>query len=319
MGRGERPGLHHEPPASITSDQEAAILAKLEAGQSCKVHELAKELGVTSKEVLAALEEHCGVVAKSSSKKLDGGQANTLRAVFSSGASAPAAEAPAAEASADEPAPKKKRKRSSRKKKDDKAPAEGGRGRAQRRAPKAPPAPPEDPAEVERAAREWVRTALPAMGVECRPKISYAGRRLEVDLCGPKADVLLGKPNAGTTGELIDALQLLLGKAVFGDRSRDRQVVVDVNGFRASRVERAFAAAGKRLARFMKDSGTQVAIPTMNNFDRYAFHKSAGRVKGVHAESQGYGAFRALIVAPARPPKQEQPPQGDEATADAEA
>src|SRR5690349_22693668 len=68
-----------------------------------RVHELAKELGVESKTVLAKLQE-LGEYVKSASSTVEAPVARRLRAVFETGGAAPAASAaPAAPAAA--PAP----------------------------------------------------------------------------------------------------------------------------------------------------------------------------------------------------------------------
>ncbi|MEB3049578.1 translation initiation factor IF-2 N-terminal domain-containing protein, partial [Mycolicibacter sp. MYC123] len=67
-----------------------------------RVHELAKELGVTSKEVLARLSEQ-GEFVKSASSTVEAPVARRLRESFGGSKPAPKSEAPAAKA----PAPEK--------------------------------------------------------------------------------------------------------------------------------------------------------------------------------------------------------------------
>ncbi|MGV0750327.1 translation initiation factor IF-2 N-terminal domain-containing protein, partial [Mycolicibacter minnesotensis] len=64
-----------------------------------RVHELAKELGVTSKEVLARLSEQ-GEFVKSASSTVEAPVARRLRESFGGGKPAPKAEAPAVPAPA---------------------------------------------------------------------------------------------------------------------------------------------------------------------------------------------------------------------------
>ncbi|MBX9921979.1 MAG: translation initiation factor IF-2 N-terminal domain-containing protein, partial [Mycolicibacterium frederiksbergense] len=87
-----------------------------------RVHELAKELGVTSKEVLARLSDQ-GEFVKSASSTVEAPVARRLRESFGGGKSAPA-DAPAAKA------PSKP------------ASAGGGPKPGPKPAPQAPPAPP---------------------------------------------------------------------------------------------------------------------------------------------------------------------------------
>jgi spoIIIJ-associated protein len=96
---------------------------------------------------------------------------------------------------------------------------------------------------------------------------------------------------------MLDALQLLTSKAVFGDHSRDFVVRIDADRFRAGRTH-TLAAAGKRLADFVRAKGMHVSLPVMNAFDRYAVHQAVGKTRGLYSESQGEGIFRALTVGP---------------------
>ncbi|WP_131701181.1 translation initiation factor IF-2 N-terminal domain-containing protein, partial [Mycolicibacter arupensis] len=69
-----------------------------------RVHELAKELGVTSKEVLARLSEQ-GEFVKSASSTVEAPVARRLRESFGGGKPAPQAAAPAPAKAAPTPAP----------------------------------------------------------------------------------------------------------------------------------------------------------------------------------------------------------------------
>ncbi|ORA79312.1 hypothetical protein BST28_12040, partial [Mycolicibacter kumamotonensis] len=99
-----------------------------------RVHELAKELGVTSKEVLARLSEQ-GEFVKSASSTVEAPVARRLRESFGGGKPAPKADEPAAKAPAKSPAPAKT------------APAAAADGQAVKaEAPAAPAAKPSAPA-----------------------------------------------------------------------------------------------------------------------------------------------------------------------------
>ncbi|MCF6387989.1 translation initiation factor IF-2 [Mycobacterium sp. MBM] len=99
-----------------------------------RVHELAKELGVTSKEVLARLSDQ-GEFVKSASSTVEAPVARRLRESFGGGKSAAGADAPAPKA-AGKPA----------------SPSGGGPKPGPKPAPQAPPAPPAPPAPAAPAA-----------------------------------------------------------------------------------------------------------------------------------------------------------------------
>jgi predicted RNA-binding protein Jag len=174
--------------------------------------------------------------------------------------------------------------------------------------------PSEDRVEIERIAREYVDVALKGMGVNARTSASYDGRLLQLNLRGPGAVQLLGAANAGATTATIDAFQLVISKAVFGDVSRDKVVRIDAGGFRESRVQ-AVEKAAKRAVDFVKHRGLAVRFPVMNAMDRYAFHNTAGNTRGVIVESTGEGVFRMLTIDPVIKERPADEPEADGADA----
>lgn len=165
----------------------------------------------------------------------------------------------------------------------------------------------------------YLKMVLKHLGLRsARVTGTYDGRRMELNIKGGGSVALIGSRNAGANGRMLDALQLLVSKVAFGDLSRARTVAIDIDGFRAGRVD-ALTGAGNRIAEFVKETGLFVRLPAMSNFDRYAFHKSAGRVRGLEVGSEGFGAFRMLGISPRQQrPAREEAPKTEEAAAPVE-
>ena len=202
-------------------------------------------------------------------------------------------------------APKSKSRRKT-KSDDADAPKSGGRKRSQKKAdadaaaPQEPAGPPVDGAKEGKA---YLRRVFDRLGISgLRVQATEDERTVNINLLGANASDLLGKQNAAANAKLIEALQLITSKAVYGPGSSGKPVIIDVRGFRAGR-QAALAGAAERLARFVKESGKTVRFAVVNAFDRRAFHNGM-RDAGARTESEGEGVTRRLR-AWANKPRQE--------------
>ena len=328
----------------LTGEQVAAYHAKVAGDEAptLRIHQLAKEMGISSKELrekIVALGFDWDV--SNHMKSLTGAQQAELAAAMDK---APKKAAPKKKAAAKgkKDAPKKDGKKAKAKKdapkkgdaptgkkaKKDEKKAEGekpkraksdddkGRERRDRR-PRREDVPDPEGFDPVGSGVPYVKAVLKQLGLpRARVTGTYDGRRLEINIKGGGAVALVGSANAGASGRVLDSLQLLTSKVAFGDLSRARKISIDVDGFRAGRVD-ALRDAGKRIARFVADKGVHVRLPAMNNFDRYAFHKSAGRARGVEVGSEGMGAFRMLGISPRNKRRDDAPAANDAPRAEA--
>lgn len=208
---------------------------------------------------------------------------------------APAKEeaAPAAKDAASDEKSKPAKPRRSRKKKTDDAPAN------QDAAPtSSDDAASEEPRDLVAEGRAWLRQTLLGMGMT-HPRVEGRedGNRLEFNIRGADAVELIGQRNASARTDLVDALQSLLHRALFGS-SRGNIVVIDVLNFRQERVDELSEAAASAAA-FVRSSGKTMRFAAMNSFDRRAMHLALGDERGVRAESVGQGLHRQLELSPA--------------------
>ncbi len=346
---------------SLTGEQIDAYHAKVNANAAApkRIHELAKEMGISSKDLRAKItdlgfdwdvsnhmkvltheqqgELNAALSGKKKAKKAAPKKAAAKKAAPKKAAPKKAAKKSTKKAAAkDEEAPKKAAKKSTKKAaaKDEEAPAEDKPKRSRGKKRDDGDKPKRDDRRQRReevkdpegfdpvgAGVPYLKAVLKQLGIRnARVSGNYDGRRMELNVKGGGAVALIGSMNAGANGRMLDALQLLVSKVAFGDLSRARSVAIDIDGFRAGRVD-ALSAAGKRIAEFVKDTELFVRLPAMSNFDRYAFHKSAGRVRGLEVGSEGFGAFRMLGISPRqqRPARDEEAPETVEAAAPVEA
>ena len=132
--------------------------------------------------------------------------------------------------------------------------------------------------------------------VHPRVSVREGDRRLEINIAGRGVEELLARRNASASTEIIESLQFLLQKALFGaDHRNGPTVVIDVLNFRQQRMEELRAAA-ERVAAFVRSTGKVVRLGAMNSIDRRAFHQVVSEDRELRTESIGYGPLRRLEI-----------------------
>jgi predicted RNA-binding protein Jag len=161
--------------------------------------------------------------------------------------------------------------------------------------PKAAPAEAPRPVElVGDAAAAWLSGVLTSLGYgSAIVSVVENDTRIELQITGHDALEVSGARNAAARTDVVDSLQYLASKAVFGSDKTAKAVIIDVEGFRASR-EKAVATAADRVAAAAA-SGRTVRFAATNSIDRRAFHQALEKHRGtVRTESEGEGATRRL-------------------------
>jgi spoIIIJ-associated protein len=106
----------------------------------------------------------------------------------------------------------------------------------------------------------------------------------------------------GRRGQVLDALQHVLGKMVYrgrvrGEGPRTKPIVVDAAGYRAKHVERLEGLAARMAEKAIRDQST-VAMNPMPAFDRRIMHMKLAETPGVSTRSEGEGDERHLLIIP---------------------
>jgi spoIIIJ-associated protein len=102
----------------------------------------------------------------------------------------------------------------------------------------------------------------------------------------------------GRRGQVIDALQHVVGKAV--SRFRDEEykpVIVDAADYRRRHIERLEGLA-ERMAEKARSSGRPVDLNPMPAHDRRIIHMALAEESGVETRSEGEGMDRHIVVFP---------------------
>jgi spoIIIJ-associated protein len=154
-----------------------------------------------------------------------------------------------------------------------------------------------DGAPNERA-REYLCGILERMGIPAEVTARDEEDKLVLDVaCSSTDDV---QRVIGRRGQVVDALQHLVGKMVGKGKSegRGKPIVVDSGGYRQRHIDRLEGLAVK-MAEKAKQSGRPVDLDPMPPHDRRVIHMAIAKVEGVATRSEGEGDLRHVVVLPA--------------------
>jgi spoIIIJ-associated protein len=144
--------------------------------------------------------------------------------------------------------------------------------------------------------RAFLGRLLDAWGLEVEADVFVEGDALVVQLEGPDEELLLER-----RGEVLHALQVILGKAFprrFGTQLR---VLVDSGGYRLGR-EREIVEVARLTAEKVKKLGKPLDLSPMNAYERRIVHLTLSSDTAVRTESDGEGPVRRVRILPGRPP-----------------
>lgn len=145
---------------------------------------------------------------------------------------------------------------------------------------------------VERA-REFVRGVLQRMDIQAEVGVNENEDKIVLVIDCDNIERVIGR-----RGQVIDALQHLVGKAVTRDRPvKGKPIVVDAGDYRAKQIERLEQLATKMGEKAVQ-TGTPVRLSPMSAHDRRIIHMKLATVDGVSTHSEGEGEDRHVVVVP---------------------
>lgn len=131
------------------------------------------------------------------------------------------------------------------------------------------------------------------MGVNSKVSVAEKDGVIHIGIDSEDSGLLIGYH-----GEMLQALQLILGMMVNQGVEEWQRVVVDVGDYRQQR-EEALRRMAQRAAQRVKESGEAQEFPPMSAFERRSVHVLIGEEEGVVSESAGTGRERRVVVKPA--------------------
>lgn len=155
-------------------------------------------------------------------------------------------------------------------------------------------------------AKTFLETVVKDIGIEnVAVSAEYNAENDEVNasLDGENLGLLIGHH-----GDVLDALQYLAGLAANRGKKGFTRVTLDIENYRAKRIE-TLRSLARRSAAKAKKTGKNVSFEPMNAYERRIIHSEVQGIEGVTTYSVGNGEDRRVIIslegAPRRAPKSE--------------
>lgn len=145
-------------------------------------------------------------------------------------------------------------------------------------------------------ASEFLLGVLERMGISADIDIKDDKDRTTLEIQTKDTELVIGR-----RGVVMDALQHMVNKVVYRDRTGDRTkpLVVDAGGFRDKQVERLRALA-QRMGEKAMETKQIVELQPMTPHDRRIVHMAVSELfPGLTTRSEGEGEDRHILLVPA--------------------
>lgn len=152
---------------------------------------------------------------------------------------------------------------------------------------------PVDPAELDAeadAAADFLEGLLDALELPGDLKIKIHEDYAEIEIVELGDGVLIGR-----RGQTLEAVQELLRSAMQREFQRRSRVVVDVEGYRARRLEKLEEKAREAADEVLR-TGESVRLEPMDAFERKAIHRVVAEIDGIDSRSQGRDPARRIVI-----------------------
>ena len=151
----------------------------------------------------------------------------------------------------------------------------------------------------EERARHILKEIVDRMGLEADIVVHEEDDRYRLEIECDDPEVIVGR-----RGQVLDALQHLVGKILFRGRALGedgvpgKPIVIDADGYRERHAEKLRALAERQAAKVI-ESGRVVELDPMTAHDRRIVHMALRDLPGVTTRSEGEGEDRHLLIEPA--------------------
>jgi spoIIIJ-associated protein len=153
------------------------------------------------------------------------------------------------------------------------------------------------PDEGQRVGEAVLRRIVDAISPESIITIETSSRRCKFYIEGGQSGILIGKK-----GQTLDAIQLIVDKAVRRLNGHKIRYQVDVEGYLAKK-KIGLVHTAKRLSKKVVAKGTPASAGYLNAQDRRTIHLALKNDQKVRTQSVGEGPLRKLMIYPRRKPK----------------
>lgn len=143
-------------------------------------------------------------------------------------------------------------------------------------------------------ASEFLLGVLERMGISADIDIKDDADKTVLEIQTKETEVVIGR-----RGVVMDALQHLVNKVVYRDRTGDRAkpLVVDAGGFRDKQLDRLRSIA-QRMGEKALETKQIVPLQPMTPHDRRIVHMAIAEMPGLTSVSEGEGEDRHITIVP---------------------
>jgi spoIIIJ-associated protein len=148
--------------------------------------------------------------------------------------------------------------------------------------------------DVTEKACDFLMGVLDRMGITADIDVKEEDDKIVLEIQTSNPDIVIGRK-----GQVVDALQHLVGKVIFKERGgeKGKPFVVDSGGYRDKHVERLRQLAARMGEKALK-SNTIVELSPMSPHDRRIVHMAIAEIAGLSSRSEGEGEDRHILVVP---------------------
>ncbi|MGD9330482.1 MAG: RNA-binding cell elongation regulator Jag/EloR [Desulfobacterales bacterium] len=161
----------------------------------------------------------------------------------------------------------------------------------------APPDSDEEPGEAQRVGEAVLRRMVDAISPEAHISVEKSDRHLRFEIKGGQSGILIGK-----RGQTLEAMQLIVDKAVRRLNGHAPRLTIDVEGYLAKK-KAGLIRTAERLAKKVVSKGSPSSIGYLNAQDRRIIHLAFKHDQKVRTQSVGEGPLRKLMIYPRRKPR----------------
>lgn len=151
--------------------------------------------------------------------------------------------------------------------------------------------------ESQQIAEAILRRMVDAISPESTISIDTNDRHLRFHIEGGNSSILIGK-----RGQTLEAMQLILDKAVRRLNGHALRLQVDVEGYLAKK-KAGLVRTAQQLAQKVTTKGSPATAGYLNAQDRRIVHLALKNDPNVRTQSVGEGPFRKLMIYPKRKPR----------------
>jgi len=148
----------------------------------------------------------------------------------------------------------------------------------------------EDLDEEAEAAADLLEGLLDAMDLPGDLRISIQDAHAEVEVIGLEEGVLIGR-----RGQTLDAVQELVRTAMQRRFERRSRVLVDVDGYRARRLEKLLERADEAVQEVL-ETGEPQRLEPMDAIERRLVHQRVAETPGIVSTSHGREPSRRIVI-----------------------